>query len=227
MPANSSQRKLEFVSKLLHWGDQNRRDFRWRHTQDPYNVLVAELLVQRTKAVQVEPVYLKFLERWSNVGSLSRAKEQEIRSVVGTLGLDYRAKRIQTIARRIMELFGGKIPDESVELRRLYGKGFGDYMANAILCFAFGQHLPVVDKNVERILTRVFSLRVHKDGHRDPRLWQFAGELVPSGKAREYNWSLIDFGALVCSPRNPICPACPILGICDYGRRSARRLEFA
>jgi len=220
LPANSSQRKLEFVSKLLHWGDQNRRDFRWRHTQDPYNVLVAELLVQRTKAVQVEPVYLKFLERWSNVGSLSRAKEQEIRSVVGTLGLDYRAKRIQTIARRIMELFGGKIPDEPVELRRLYGKGFGDYMANAILCFAFGQDVPVVDKNVERILKRVFSVDVRNDGHRDKRLWTFAAGLVPKHKAKEYNWSLLDFGALLCTARNPKCSVCPMRGICDYVKNS-------
>jgi len=213
------QRQSKFVSRLMNWGEKNRRDFAWRHTEDPYKVFVAESLVQRTKALQVEPVYLKFLQKWPDVKSLSKATEHDLKSVIGTLGLEYRVRRIRAIAQQIISLFGGIIPDKLTEFKRLYGKGFGDYMANAILCFAFGEDVPVVDKNVERILTRVFSFKARKDGHRDPKLWQFAAELVPEGKAEEYNWSLIDFGALVCAPKHPRCSTCPILDICDYGRQ--------
>jgi len=188
---------------------------------------VAESLVQRTKAGQVEPTYLRFLEKWPNIESLSKAGQNDLRTVIWTLGLDYRVRRIQTIAKEMMRSFGGRIPDNLAELKRLYGKGFGDYMAHAILCFAFGQDVPVVDKNVERILTRVFSLKIRKDGHRDPNLWRFATELVPKGKAREHNWSLLDFGALVCTPKNPKCPTCPVLETCDYGRERRDRLESA
>jgi A/G-specific adenine glycosylase len=123
--------------------------------------------------------------------------------------------------------FGSRIPDDISKLRQLQGKGFGEYMAHAILSFAYGQDVPIVDKNVERILTRVFSLKVRKDGHRDPTLWQFAARLVPTGQAKEYNWSLIDFGALVCTPKNPRCRTCPILDICDYGTERVGRLEPA
>jgi A/G-specific adenine glycosylase len=209
----------------MAWGAKNRRGFAWRRTEDPYKVFVAELLVQRTKAAQVEPIYLNFLGKWRNLESLSEATQRDLKSVIGTLGLEYRVKRIRTIAQLIMSLFGGTIPDKLAELKRLYGSGFGDYMAHALLCFAFAQDVPVVDKNVERILKRVFSIETREDGHRDPKLWKFAAQFVPKGKAREYNWSLIDFGALVCTPKNPKCPTCSILGLCNYGRQRVSALR--
>jgi len=213
-----TQRQSEFVSRLVAWGSKNRRDFPWRRTEDPYNVFVAESLIQRTRATQVEPTYSKFLEKWPNIESLSKATQCDIRHVIWTLGLDYRVSRIRKLTKEIVKLFAGRIPDSLAELKRLYGKGFGDYMAHAILCFAFGQDVPVVDKNVERILKRVFSIETRKDGHRDRKLWRFAARLVPKGRAKDYNWSLLDFGALVCTPNNPKCPTCPLLEICDYGR---------
>lgn len=179
---------------------------------------MAECLVQRTKASQVEPIYREFLKNWPDFISLSKATPHQVTSVIRSLGLEYRSKRIRTIAKLIVHLFDATIPDDLNELKRLYGKGLGDYMAHAILCFAYGQDVPVVDKNVERILKRVFSVRVRKDGYRDRKLWAFAAQLVPRGKAKEYNWSMIDFGALVCMPKNPVCPDCSILGICDYGQ---------
>lgn len=178
---------------------------------------MAESLVQRTQASQVEPVYLKFLEKWRDFSSLSMSTQREVRSVIRSLGLEYRAKRVRAIAKVIMRFFGGRIPDNLKDMKRLYGKGLGDYMAHAILCFAYGQDVPVVDKNVERILKRVFSIKTRKDGHRDPKLWYFAGQLVPKRKAKDYNWSLLDFGALVCTPTNPKCLTCPILELCDFG----------
>lgn len=217
-------KKSEFVSDLLTWGEKNRRVFAWRHTEDPYKVFVAESLVQRTRAAQVEPIYLKFIDKWANIESLAKATDQEVRSVVYPLGLDYRVRRIRTVAKAIMCLFGGKIPNNLAGLKKLYGKGVGDYMAHAILCFAFSQDIPVVDKNVERILKRVFSIQTRKDGHRDRKLWTFAAGLVPEGKARGYNWSLIDFGALVCTPKKPKCSMCNLLEICDYGTRNMDKL---
>jgi len=210
-------KQSEFVSKLMDWGGKNRRDFAWRRTEDPYSVFVAESLVQRTKASQVEPIYLKFLQKWPDIKSLSKATQRDLKSVIGTLGLEYRVRRIQAIAQQLMNLFGGSIPNKLAELKRLYGKGFGDYIAHAVLCFAFRQDVPVVDKNVERILKRVFSIETRRDGHRDRKLWTFAAGLVPEGRAKDYNWSLLDFGALLCTPKNPKCPTCPVLEICDFG----------
>jgi A/G-specific adenine glycosylase len=200
------------------WGDVHRRDFPWRHTQNPYEILVAELLVQRTRASQVEPVYQNFLQRWPDIRSLAHARERDLKSVIRTLGLAYRVTRIRRLAAQIMRLFGGTIPETLPELERLYGSGFGDYMSHAILSFAFSRDVPVVDKNVERILKRVFSLSARADAHRDPNLWAFAGNLVPAGKSREYNWSLLDFGALACTPRNPQCSACTLLELCEFGK---------
>lgn len=225
--AANSSKESAFAAEMLAWGDKNLRDFAWRHTKDPYKVFVAESLVQRTKAAQVEPIYRNFLERWPDAQSLSKATQKELRSVIGTLGLNYRSKRIITIAKQVMEKFGGIIPSEFADLKKLYGKGLGDYIAHAILCFAFSQDVPVVDKNVERILKRVFSLAARADAHRDPRLWTFAGRLVPPRRAREYNWSLLDFGALVCTPKNPKCPTCPLLQLCDFGRERMRRSKAA
>jgi A/G-specific adenine glycosylase len=93
-------------------------------------------------------------------------------------------------------------------------------MAHAVLCFAFEQDVPIIDQNVVRIFNRVFSLETRKDAHRDSDLWKFAQRLVPKGKARQFNWGLIDFGAVMCTPANPQCVECPILEICDYGRNS-------
>jgi len=220
-------KRSDFVFRLMSWGGKNRRDFAWRRTASPYKVFVAECLVQRTRAAQVEPSYLRFLKKWPNITSLSASSEHDVRHVIGTLGLGYRARRIRSVAREIVELFGGRIPDSLSEMKRLYGKGFGDYMAHAILCFAFGNSVPVVDRNVQRILGRVFSIEIRKDGHRDRKLWEFAAQLVPREKAREYNWSLIDFGALVCTPRNPKCRTCPVLEICDYGKENVGKLVLA
>jgi A/G-specific adenine glycosylase len=206
-----------FVSKLLKWGKSNRRDFAWRRTKDPYKVLVAESLVQRTKASQVEPVYLRFIDKWRDLSSLAMSTQGEVKSVIRPLGLEYRAKRIRTIAKSIIRLFAGRIPDNLADMKRLYGMGLGDYIAHAVLCFAYGEDVAVVDKNVERILKRVFSIKT-RNGHRDTRVWSFAAQLVPKGKAGEFNWSMIDFGALVCTPRTPKCVICPMLEICDFGR---------
>jgi A/G-specific adenine glycosylase len=218
------QKRVKFAEIVQQWGAANRRDFLWRHRSDAYAILVAELLVQRTRAPQAESVYKRFLERWPDISSLSHARTAEIRSVIRSLGLEYRAKRLRELSCQIVQRFESRIPDDLSKLKQLYGKGFGAYMAHAILCFAYDRDVPIVDKNVERILARVFSFKRRRDGHRDPALWQFAAELVPTGRAREYNWSLLDFGALVCTPKNPKCMTCPLLQICDYPRRSVTRL---
>jgi A/G-specific adenine glycosylase len=128
------------------------------------------------------------------------------------------------IASEIQHRFGGVIPESLDDLKLLYGKGFGNYMAHALLCFSFGKDVAVVDANVERILKRVFSLKIRKNGHRDRKLWTFAAQLIPSGRGREYNWALIDFGAMVCTPYSPKCSSCPILKVCDFGIRRVPKL---
>ena len=216
----SSRKALRFVSGIADWTKKNQREFPWRHTTDPYRVLIAEYLVQRTRAEQVKPVYVEFIHKWPTIQSLSAASLSEIARVIRPLGLEYRAARIKSISEILVQDFDGCIPNSLAGLEGLYGTGLGEYMAHAILCFAFGQDVPVIDQNVVRILRRVFSVEARKDAHRDPRLWKFAKKLVPRGEARKYNWGLLDFGALVCTPSKPHCASCPILEICDYGNRA-------
>jgi len=215
-----SPKARHFTELVQKWGEGNMRSFAWRRTTDPYRILVAEILVQRTRAVQAERAYLDVVGTWPDIAELSRATCAEIRSKIHSLGLNYRVKRLQRISKAIFRQFGLRIPDNLPEFKRLYGIGFGDYIAHAILCFAFGRKVPIVDKNVERILTRFFSLKTRADGHRDQKLWRFAAELLPKNKIKEYNWSLIDFGALVCTPKNPKCLTCPLMKMCSHAKKT-------
>ena len=206
--------KGNFSRRLLAWWKKNKRDFTWRYTNDPYAVLVAELLLQKTNAEKVEPVYLEFMRRFPTIRKLQRASIHEITEVITPLGLFYRAVRISHVADAIANTFDGVVPNTPEELLTL--PGVGSYMMNAILCFAFGQPRPLIDTNSTRVLTRVFGLNPSKTRPRtDRQLWAFASSLVPALYAKEYNWALIDLAHLVCMPAKPLHTECPVRTICS------------
>ena len=202
----------KFVEGLLFWGSLNKRDFPWRKESDPYKILIAELMLQRTKAEQVVRVYEIFLERFPKPRNLAKSSIREIERIIKPLGLAYRAKRLKMLGEEILS--EGGIPSESKKLTRIHG--VGDYAASAVLCFAYGQHTAVVDSNVARIVKRVFSLNFGSDPHKREELWKFMQDLVPEGRAKEFNWSILDFGSLICAPKKPKCNICPLNSVCDY-----------
>jgi len=206
-------RKEEFVRRLLRWFRENGRNYPWRQSTDPYRVLMAEIMLQRTKADQVLPVYLSFIERFPTPRALAMAPPDEIRKVFASLGLMWRAERVMKLGAVLMSDHRGRVPDTREELLSL--PGVGEYAADAVLCFAYGRNVAVVDANVCRVIGRVFGLKPRGEARRDPRYRSIVQGMIPGERARESNWALIDLASLICPPRNPKHMECPLLKICS------------
>ena len=197
-----------FQQQLWQWGRENFRDFPWRHTQDPYRILVAECLLQKTTALQAERTYQTFLQRYPTAIALAQADEAELVALVKPLGMSFRAGRLLAAAQAIVEHHNGQVPADEAALLALPGVGL--YVARSILANAFGQPVAVLDRNVARILERVFGVEGGRVKTRDRGLWQLAQQVAPQEQVSRWNLTLIDFGAAVCTNRNPNCPTCPL-----------------
>ena len=178
---------------------------------------MAELMLQRTKADQVASIYEKFISTFPNLQSLARADIEQLSKLLEPLGLLHRIPRFKRMAEFIVERYGGSVPSRLAELLKI--PGVGRYIAHAVLCFGYGEDVPVVDANVVRVYSRIFGLKLKARPHTDKKLWELATRLVPPGKAREFNEAILDFAALVCKPRKPECSRCPVVEICQYNRR--------
>lgn len=201
---------------LSAWQKTNLRDFPWRQTTDTYKILVAEFLLQRTDAVTVLPLYNAFIACYPNLEALSRATVKELENFLQPLGLLFRAARLSKTANMIINQYRGTIPSSETELLKL--PGIGKYTARAICASAFNQPLAVLDTNVARILERFFGLQGERVKSRCKLLWQAAELTAPQRKVGLWNLTLLDFGALVCTARNPECSTCPLAKKCSWLR---------
>ena len=205
------------VSKLLSWFEQNKRVFPWRkrfNHPDPYLILFAEVMLQRTRADQVARVYLEFIREYPDFQSLSQAPRSEVRKSLRPLGLNWRIGRILDLIEFLQRKHGGRIPSDYNELLQL--PGVGPYVASAVMCYAFLEPMVAIDVNVVRVLSRIFGIPYTKNTKSSKALRELAASLIPEGKARELNLCLLDFGALVCTTNNPRCNVCPVKGQCRY-----------
>lgn len=199
---------------MLSWAKNNLMKYSWRTVSDPYKILISELLLQKTDAKKVEQVYPKFIKRFPTILDLHRADIKEIEELIKDIGLLYRAQRIKKIATQIIDKFNGNIPNSKKGLVSLYG--VGDYISNAVLCFAFEKRVPIVDTNVMRVYERVFNLKSSKSRPRtDKKIWDFAEKVLPSEKYVEYNYALLDFASGICRAKNPLCSICEAKTICE------------
>ncbi len=199
--------------RLLAWFDMGHRDMPWRRTKDPYRILIAEYLLQRTRVASVTPYYERFVERFPNVAALAAASDQEVLKAWEGLGYYRRARNLHASARVIMSDHAGRIPSDTATLTTL--PGVGPYTAGAVASIAFGERVPAIDGNVTRVLARLF--RVDADvtaatGH--ARIRELAAGLVPSDRPGAFNQALMELGSRVCTPRRPSCPSCPLAGLC-------------
>lgn len=207
---NSGEEK-EFRDLLLQWSEGNLREFPWRETDSPYELLIAEILLQQTLAAKVPPVYEKFLTRFPTPDELAEANPDDIATLLTPLGLQNRkASALVKTGQRIRDR--GKVPRSLEDLSEL--PFVGRYGANAILCFGFGERRPIVDVNVVRIYNRVFDRNFDDD--RDERAWKFAEKMLPETGYQRYNLALLDHGASLCLSENPLCEECPVNSICKY-----------
>ena len=203
-----------FREKLLIWFKNNQRDFPWRKSKDPYEILIAELMLRRTRAGQVVPVYEEFLSLYPTPELLDQANETEVGKVVYPLGLKWRAASFKQVVRELGLRYNYAIPSTREELLEL--PGVGDYVAGAILSMGYGKREWIVDTNVARVFKRYFGLATIKEARRDKKIIGIAKEFVNSDQARETNLAILDFAALECRSRNPRCGTCLLKKTCAY-----------
>ena len=185
----------ELKSALLAWFDEFGRDLPWRHTRDPYAILVSEIMLQQTQVARVLERYTSWLERWPTVDSLAQASTADVVRAWSGLGYNRRALNLQRAARAVVEL--GAFPETLSGLLEL--PGVGPYTARAVACFAFGAEVTALDVNVKRVLVRAFG---RDDVEPPPEL------------AWEWNQALFDLGAQLCLARVPRCLHCPLADAC-------------
>jgi A/G-specific adenine glycosylase len=211
VPAYGERQRFRRV--LLTWYRANGRDLPWRHTDDPYHILVSEVMLQQTQVDRVLPKYQEWLEKYPSLEALAGAPESDVAETWRPLGYNIRPRRLHAIARESVEKYGGSLPSDEETL--LSFKGIGAYTAGAIRSFAFGQRAAILDTNVARVLYRVFVSRGDiKDHAMRKRLWAISGVLVPRKHVFDFNQALMDLGATVCVARKPKCEACPMTKLC-------------
>lgn len=205
---------------LLEWWEKNKRKFSWRRTSRPYNVLIAEMLLRKTTAKQVEEEYRGFIKKYPNPKVLSKAEESELSDRLRPLGMEYmRAKLFLKFGKAIMREFKGRVPSTEKKLLKL--PGVGQYATNAVLSFSHNKNVPMVDTNFIRFIERVFGLRSKKSRARnDTDIWEFASMLIPDGKSREFNLAVLDFAAILCKTQKPRCDICPIINYCVFDKET-------
>lgn len=212
-PLQPSPETIEAVrSGLLAWWHANRRDLPWRHTRDPYRILVSEVMLQQTQVDRVIPYYERWLEAFPTVEALAEAPTAEVIRHWAGLGYNRRAVNLQRTAQAVVAR-GGTFPETIAGLREL--PGIGAYTSGAIACFAFEQDVPFVDTNMRRVLHRVFvGPEMPEPQASDRELIPLAERIIPPGNGWTWNQALIEFGALQCSARKPLCMVCPLQAVC-------------
>ena len=205
-----------FRDRLLAWGKGHVRSFPWRETDDPYRLLMAEVMLHRTQVRQVLPVYERFVVLFPNVAALARASRESIREVMGPLGLHWRIDLVAEMAADLVGRFGGRVPSDRDALLSL--PGVSDYIGSAVRCFSFGLDDALVDTNTVRVVGRVFGLPVKPSSRRNRRFRELLGALLDRERPADYNYALLDLAHLVClSRRPPECERCPLLPSCATG----------
>ena len=205
-----------FRNDLLAWWHRNKRSYPWRDTRDPYAITIAEVLLHRTRADQVVPTYLEFLKKFPSVRQFAKACIEEIQALVYPLGLRWRVDLLHKMAQELHSRFNDRIPTKREELESL--PGISHYIATAVRCFAFGYPDALLDTNTVRIIGRLLEIPVTDGSRRSKEFRVLLETLVDTQYPREFNFALLDHGALICRSRNPLCGECPVLQHCCYGR---------
>lgn len=198
---------------IMAFYDGNHRDLPWRHTKDPYRILLSEVMLQQTRAETVISYYERFLSKFPTVRDLAAADEQDVLKCWEGLGYYSRARNLQASAKKIVDDYGGVMPQTADELVKL--PGIGVYTAGAIASIAFSQPVAAVDGNVSRVISRLFA--IHEDITRPEvkrQIHAHAQQLVPAIDAGRFTNAIIELGAVVCTPKNPLCGSCPIARAC-------------
>ena len=214
---NRSHKDLGFAEMIILWGAEHRRDFPWRRTSDPFKILVAEMLLQRSRSGTVAKVYTSLFERWSDSRELAEAEVNELENLLSPLGIKSRATRIKAVAKAWS--VGVTLRRTGKELQDL--PGVGAYSANATAIAMSWDADPCFDSVSIRVLRRYLG-RYNKS-RTDQQVASKAYSLVPKGQWRELNWAILDLASAVCMPRIPRCQDCPLEPQCKWARKNRQK----
>ena len=204
-----------FQRSLLRWYSKHKRDLPWRKTRDPYKIMVSEFMLQQTRIETALPYYDRFLNVFPTLPDLARASIQKVLKLWEGMGYYARAHNLHAAAKRISNELGGKIPSKKSELLLL--PGFGPYTAGAVASIAFNETTAALDGNVKRVLSRLAGIHGPISPLQQKRRLEGIGEdLIPPGKASDFNQALMDLGALICLPLRPKCSSCPVRNSCSF-----------
>ena len=200
---------MNFADELVLWYIHNKRDLPWRHTTDAYVIWLSEIILQQTRVEQGMPYFYRFVEKYPDVSSFAAAPEDEILKLWQGLGYYSRGRNMLKTARLVTELHGGKFPQQYEQLIKL--KGIGEYTAAAISSFSANEAKAVVDGNVYRVLARYFGINEPINSTPGKKKFQqLANELLNHDHPGLHNQAMMEFGAMLCKPKNPACGICPV-----------------
>lgn len=213
-----------FSKKLLKWYSLNKRELPWRGINDPYKIWLSEIILQQTRVNQGLEYYLRFVNTYPTVSKLAKANLDEVMKLWQGLGYYSRARNLYETAVTVVNKYHSVFPADFNELKKL--KGIGDYTAAAIASFAYNLPHAVVDGNVFRLLSRFFGIKTPIDSAVGKKYFNaLANELLPEGKAAEYNQAIMEFGALYCTPDKPDCLNCVFSNQCvAFEKKIVRQL---
>lgn len=219
---SKAQAKI-FVTQLLQWYNEHKRNLPWRMSPKPYNVWLSEIILQQTRVSQGLPYYQRFVEKYPTVQELAAAPPQEVMRLWQGLGYYSRARNLHACAKKICDEHQGIFPTTFEALKKL--PGIGDYTAAAIASICFKQAVAVVDGNVYRVMARVFGIDTDINSPKAKKeFFELANTLIHPEKPDEYNQAVMEFGALHCTPQNPKCTTCPLGKICVAKQKDMQRL---
>ncbi len=197
---------------LLDWYARVGRDLPWRHTRDPYAILVSEIMLQQTQVDRVVPKWEAWLAEFPTLAALADAPTSAVIRAWAGLGYNRRAVNVQRLAQVVVAAHGGRIPDDVAELRTL--PGIGPYTAGAVAAFAYNRSVAMVDVNIRRLLHRLFvGAEVPEYRIAEGAIWSLARAAVPTGRSADWHQALMDLGSAICRPR-PQCDVCPVRDWC-------------
>jgi len=202
------------TQQLLDWFALNKRDLPWRKNRTPYRVWVSEIMLQQTQVVTVIPYYHRFLSRFPTLEALANTDINSLMKAWEGLGYYARAKNMQHAAKEILTNHNGIFPGSSKELIRL--KGFGDYTSSIVASICFGERAPAIDGNVLRVIARIKCINAPIQNQKTKEeIKACAQGLIPLEHPGDFNEAMMELGALICKPKQPLCNVCPIADKCD------------
>jgi A/G-specific adenine glycosylase len=212
-PTPTDAHRDAFRTDLLDWYDRVRRDMPWRETDDPYRIWLSEVMLQQTRVDQAAPYYERFVDAFPTVEALAAASLDDVLRLWEGLGYYSRARNLHEAARLVVDEFDGAVPDTMDAIRQL--PGVGPYTAAAVLSIAYERPHGVLDGNVIRLLTRVFTIDDEVGATRTRRQLQaLADALLDPERPGDFNQAMMELGATLCAPTSPGCLACPVQPVC-------------